>query len=115
MDRRPGRRRRRRPRRGRRDGRRRPRPCRGLATARPTSGRCPRAASPSPYIAAMPGAEPSILDVATAADWERWLDQHHADTDEGVWLVLRNKAARTDASLTYVEAVEVALCFGWID
>ena len=56
-----------------------------------------------------------VLDAPTAADWERWLDEHHATTDEGVWLVLRNKAARTDESLTYVEAVEVALCFGWID
>ena len=59
--------------------------------------------------------EPKVLDVATAEDWERWLDAHHADTDEGVWLVLRKKAAATADSLTYVQAVEVALCFGWID
>ena len=59
--------------------------------------------------------EPSILDVATAAAWERWLGAHGGDTDEGVWLVLRNKAARTAKSLTYEQAVEVALCFGWID
>ena len=56
-----------------------------------------------------------VLDVATAADWERWLEAHHATTDEGVWLVLRNKAKATETSLTYVQAVEVALCFGWID
>ena len=56
-----------------------------------------------------------VLDVATADEWERWLDAHHADTDEGVWLVLRNKKALADGGLTYVEAVEVALCFGWID
>jgi uncharacterized protein YdeI (YjbR/CyaY-like superfamily) len=56
-----------------------------------------------------------VLEVATSADWERWLDARHGDTDEGVWLVLRNAKARTAESLTYVQAVEVALCFGWID
>ena len=61
------------------------------------------------------GPEPSILDVATAEEWERWLDANHAATDEGVWLVLRNKQAAAADSLTYVEAVEAALCFGWID
>ena len=71
--------------------------------------------SPSLYIAAMAGPEPKILDAATAADWEQWLEAHHADTDEGVWVVLRNKAAATPESLTYVQAVEAALCFGWID
>jgi uncharacterized protein YdeI (YjbR/CyaY-like superfamily) len=59
--------------------------------------------------------DPQVLDVATAREWERWLAKHAADTDEGVWLVLRNKAARTEKSLTYEQAVEVALCFGWID
>jgi uncharacterized protein YdeI (YjbR/CyaY-like superfamily) len=59
--------------------------------------------------------EPKILDVATAKAWERWLETHAAKTDEGVWLVLRNKAARKPTSLTYEQAVEVALCFGWID
>ena len=64
----------------------------------------------------MPGdKETKVLDVATAAEWERWLEQHHGDTDEGVWLVLRNKVAATPESLTYVQAVEAALCFGWID
>ena len=62
-----------------------------------------------------PKVEPKILDVATEAAWERWLEKHHAATDEGVWLVLRNKQAATAKSLTYVQAVEVALCFGWID
>jgi uncharacterized protein YdeI (YjbR/CyaY-like superfamily) len=56
-----------------------------------------------------------VLDVATAAKWEAWLAKHGGDTDEGVWLVLRNKASRKPSSLTYEQAVEVALCFGWID
>lgn len=59
--------------------------------------------------------EPRLLEVASAAAFERWLEKHHADTDEGVWLVLVKKKAATAKSLTYVQAVETALCFGWID
>jgi uncharacterized protein YdeI (YjbR/CyaY-like superfamily) len=58
--------------------------------------------------------QPAVLDVPTADDWERWLDEHHASTDEGVWLRLFKKGT-SDATLDYRQAVEVALCFGWID
>ena len=69
------------------------------------------------YIAAVADKEePRILDAATAAEWEAWLEAHHADTDEGVWLVLRTKKGGATAEhLTWAQAVEVALCFGWID
>ena len=43
--------------------------------------------------------------------WETWLKTHHASSD-GVWLELAKAGA---AGLTYAEALEVALCFGWID
>lgn len=49
----------------------------------------------------------------TREAWERWLRQHHDDAP-GVWLRL----AKKDSGLTstsYLEAVEVALCYGWID
>lgn len=42
--------------------------------------------------------------------WRRWLEQHHGSKTE-VWLV-RDKAR---PSVPYLEAVEEALCFGWID
>ena len=58
--------------------------------------------------------EPAVLAVKTAAQWERWLDKNHERTPEGVWLRLANKGA-SEPSPSYVEAVEVALCFGWID
>jgi len=45
--------------------------------------------------------------------WVEWLEQHHA-TERGVWLRLA-KAASDLSSVTYDEAVEVALCYGWID
>lgn len=55
------------------------------------------------------------VDVATAEQWEAWLDEHHESSNDGVWLRLRKKAAAPAGALTYTEAVEVAVCFGWID
>jgi uncharacterized protein YdeI (YjbR/CyaY-like superfamily) len=46
-------------------------------------------------------------------DWRTWLAAHHATAQE-VWLVIRKKHAGK-AGLTYVAALEEALCFGWID
>jgi uncharacterized protein YdeI (YjbR/CyaY-like superfamily) len=46
-------------------------------------------------------------------EWADWLEQHHA-TSAGLWLRLAKKASGL-RSVTYVEAVEVALCYGWID
>lgn len=47
------------------------------------------------------------------AEWRAWLETHH-DTERGVWLVLRKKSAGP-VNLSGDEAVEEALCFGWID
>ena len=48
-----------------------------------------------------------------AQEWRAWLGSHHAD-HPGVWLVLHKKGGRTTA-LTYAQALDEALCFGWID
>ncbi len=53
------------------------------------------------------------LPFVTQQDWEAWLDTHHADT-AGVWLKLA-KAGAGVPSITYAQALEVALCYGWID
>ncbi len=53
------------------------------------------------------------LLVPDAAGWHGWLDQHHSD-HPGVWLVLHKKDGRV-TSLTYNQALDEALCFGWID
>jgi uncharacterized protein YdeI (YjbR/CyaY-like superfamily) len=45
--------------------------------------------------------------------WVTWLDEHHA-TSSGVWLRIAKKASGM-ASVTYDQALEVALCYGWID
>ena len=50
---------------------------------------------------------------ASRAEWRQWLAEHHADSP-GVWLVYFKKATG-QPSVAYAEAVEEALCFGWID
>jgi uncharacterized protein YdeI (YjbR/CyaY-like superfamily) len=55
---------------------------------------------------------PTLL-FADAADFEAWLERNH-DSPDGVWLKIAKKGAR-EPSVTYDEAVELGLCFGWID
>ena len=50
---------------------------------------------------------------ASRAAWRRWLRSNHASAS-GVWIRFYRKASGR-ASVTYAEAVEEALCFGWID
>ena len=66
----------------------------------------PRPAMPRPdtYAQAQP---------ASRAEWRQWLADHHASAP-GVWLVYFKKASG-QPSVSYPEAVEEALCFGWID
>ena len=56
----------------------------------------------------------SELIVCNAAAWRAWLAEHHAEQD-GVWLVLAKKGTVKPTSLTYADALEEALCHGWID
>lgn len=61
-------------------------------------------------------AGPDGRQVVRAKDpraWRAWLRRHH-HASPGVWLVISKKGAR-QPGVTYVEAVEEALCFGWID
>lgn len=54
-----------------------------------------------------------ILFFANQQEWADWLDRHHPDSP-GLWLRLAKKSSGM-TSVTYDEAVEVALCYGWID
>src|SRR5665213_1901725 len=55
-----------------------------------------------------------VLTVANARAWSRWLAKN-SDNATGVWLVLAKKGTTDPTSLTYDEALEEALCFGWVD
>jgi uncharacterized protein YdeI (YjbR/CyaY-like superfamily) len=48
-----------------------------------------------------------------AAAWAAWLEKNHRGS-QGVWLRLAKKCSSLK-SLTYTEALEIALCYGWID
>ncbi len=63
---------------------------------------------------AAPGVELPELLVADGAAWRRWLRDHHGNS-LGVWLVLAKKGATGPTSLSYDDALEEALCYGWID
>jgi uncharacterized protein YdeI (YjbR/CyaY-like superfamily) len=57
--------------------------------------------------------DPLELTVADAAAWRIWLHRHEEST--GVWLVLAKKGTTDPTNLTYPQALEEALCYGWID
>jgi uncharacterized protein YdeI (YjbR/CyaY-like superfamily) len=61
----------------------------------------------------MSQAPPNSVHPKTRAEWREWLEQHHAQT-EGVWLITYKKVTGKPR-VEYEEAVEEALCFGWID
>jgi len=54
-----------------------------------------------------------LIPFASQAIWEQWLEQNHA-VSNGIWLQFYKKGSGI-ASVTYPEALDVALCYGWID
>ena len=53
------------------------------------------------------------LTAANSADFRRWLEANHQEHKE-IWLVIYKKASGK-SGVSYEEAVDTALCFGWID
>lgn len=60
----------------------------------------------------MLGELPMLL-FASAREWEEWLALHHAEP-AGVWLRIAKKGCKV-ASVSYSDALDIALCHGWID
>ena len=54
-----------------------------------------------------------VVQLKTQKDWEKWLEKNHGQPD-GVWLKFAKKASG-ETTLNYAEALDVALCYGWID
>ena len=61
----------------------------------------------------MPEEPANSFHPKTRLEWRLWLEQHHTRA-EGVWLISYKKATGKPR-LEYDDAVEEALCFGWID
>jgi len=62
----------------------------------------------------MTGMDIEPFVVADTAAWRAWLDEHEDDSD-GVWLALAKKGTTGPTTLTYAQALDEALCSGWID
>lgn len=54
-----------------------------------------------------------VLELGSESAWESWLTKHHA-TSTAVWLKIAKRDS-AKAGPSYAEALDVALCFGWID
>lgn len=54
-----------------------------------------------------------IIAFKDSSTWRRWLDENHAKTN-GLWARLYKKASGIP-TVTYAEALDEALCYGWID
>lgn len=58
-------------------------------------------------------AEYEVRSYKDAVEFRGWLDAHYADTD-GIWMRIYKKASGAP-TVTYAEALDIALCYGWID
>lgn len=56
----------------------------------------------------------NLLEMSDRSQLRRWLEVHHASERE-CWVVCSRKRVVPDGVISYVDVVEEALCFGWID
>ncbi|MCE9670847.1 YdeI/OmpD-associated family protein [Myxococcus stipitatus] len=82
------------------------------ASARKSAPRAPPGGGAAPSLEETPDGLP-IIAFTGPADWEAWLSKNHA-SERGLWLKLFKKGAGAPP-LTYAQALDVALCWGWID
>ncbi len=54
-----------------------------------------------------------LIPFASPGDWESWLEKNHS-VSKGIWLQMYKKATGI-ASVNYAQALDAALCYGWID
>ena len=61
----------------------------------------------------MPRDDLPVIGFEDPAGWETWLAEHHATTP-GAWLKIAKKGSG-ERTVSYAQALDVALCYGWID
>jgi uncharacterized protein YdeI (YjbR/CyaY-like superfamily) len=61
----------------------------------------------------MPRDELPVVSLDSQPSWRTWLDENHA-TSRGVWLKIAKRGAPA-STVSYAEALEEAICYGWID
>jgi uncharacterized protein YdeI (YjbR/CyaY-like superfamily) len=67
----------------------------------------------NPLMPVKPKTELPIIAFADQQAWDKWLKANHL-VSPGIWIQLAKKASATP-SVIYAEAIETALCYGWID
>ena len=61
----------------------------------------------------MPQRDLPVMLFESGEAWQSWLEDQHA-TSGGVWLKIAKKDSRA-SSVSYAQALEIAICYGWID
>jgi uncharacterized protein YdeI (YjbR/CyaY-like superfamily) len=61
----------------------------------------------------IPVAELNVVECRDDAEWERWLEAHHADAADA-WVKIAKKGSGV-TTVHYPEVLDTAVCFGWID
>lgn len=56
----------------------------------------------------------NLLEIGSRSEFRSWLQEHHLSENE-CWIAVRRGSNPPDGALWYLDAVEEALCFGWID
>nr|WP_075207714.1 YdeI/OmpD-associated family protein [Archangium violaceum] len=77
------------------------------------AAKTPAPKAKTPATKAAPAEEPPIIPFAKPRDWADWLARNHASS-RGLWVKLAKKDSGIE-SITYAQALEVALAWGWID
>ncbi len=55
-----------------------------------------------------------LLTVKNRQEFRRWLERHHVDA-RACWVAVKRGKPKDDGAFYYLDAVEEALCFGWVD
>lgn len=63
--------------------------------------------------AIMPAKDTKVFSPANRQEWRKWLEENHSE-EHAVWLIYHKKSSQL-TTITWSEAVDEALCFGWID
>lgn len=77
------------------------------------AAKTPAPKTKAPATKAAPAEEAPIIPFAKPRDWADWLTRNHASS-RGLWVKLAKKDSGIE-SITYAQALEVALAWGWID
>ncbi|KAG5752039.1 hypothetical protein H9Q70_005326 [Fusarium xylarioides] len=83
-------------------------------TTRSTAKRPTRLQPPSPAPTPPPATIPETKLFPTPSSFESYLSQHHSTNQTGLWLKIAKKNSPIP-SITYDQALDTALCYGWID